>query len=192
MKSTPTWRVFCAIDLPQPIRERLRQHIERLRGAVPHAKASWSRETNIHLTVKFLGDIPTTAAETLSHAASRAVAGISVSRIVIQQTGVFPKHGPPRILWIGVDDPSGGLQKLHQRLEKECSSAGFSRSEQLFHPHLTIARLRGIEGARTLAAIHQQLEFAAIEAQVSELLVFRSELSAQGSKYTVLSRHPLG
>jgi 2'-5' RNA ligase len=192
MKHTPTWRVFCAIDLPQPIRERLRQHVERLREAVPLAKASWSRETNIHLTVKFLGNIPTTGVETLSRAASRAVAGVSLSRIAIHQTGVFPKHGPPRVLWIGVDDSSGVLQKLHQRLEKECTSAGFAKSEQLFHPHLTIARLRGIEGARTLAAIHRQLEFAPIEAQVSELLVFRSELSAQGSKYTVLSRHPLG
>ncbi len=65
------------------------------------------------------------------------------------------------------------------------------KESRRFHPHLTIARLRKPEQARTLAAAHKAMEIVPAEIQVSELLVIRSELSSAGSKYTVISRYPL-
>jgi 2'-5' RNA ligase len=193
MKVAPgqSWRLFCALELPEAVRELALTHIARLRAAVPDARASWSRDASLHLTLKFLAAIPETSVPDLSAAASRAVAGLRSFSIRLEQSGVFPQHGPPRVLWLGVNDVAGRLVELHARLEDEAAKEGFEKDERPFHPHLTIARLRQPRSARTLADEHKQMEFEPVEIAVSELLVIRSELRSEGSKYTVISRHPL-
>jgi 2'-5' RNA ligase len=185
------WRVFCAIELPQAIREVVVRHIARLKKAVPEAKVSWAREETLHLTLKFLGDIPQLAVENLSDAMSRAVSGLSPFSVRLEFAKVFPNHGPPRVLWIGINDLSGKLIELHRRLEDEAMKAGFEKEARRFEPHLTLARIRNPKPARTLATAHEQMKFEPVEIPVSELLVIRSRLSSEGSKYTVLSRHEL-
>jgi len=85
----------------------------------------------------------------------------------------------------------GSLGESHTRLEEGIAKAGFPNEERAFHPHLTVARLRQQQHANELAQIHQQMEFEPVEILVNELVVIRSELSSSGSKYTILSRHPL-
>ena len=97
-------------------------------------------------TVKFLGEIQTPVVNNLSTAAARAVADFSPFQITLADTGVFPKHGTPRVLWIGVQDESGKLAEFHTRLEEACANEGFAREERAFHPHLTIARLAKAQG----------------------------------------------
>jgi 2'-5' RNA ligase len=166
-------------------------HINRLREAVPHAQATWSREENTHLTLKFLGEIQTSRLSNLSNAAALAVANLSSFGITLANTGVFPKHGAPRVLWIGVQDESGKLAELHTSLEQACAREGFAREERPFHPHLTIARLRKPQGATALAAAHKEMRFAPVILAVAELLVIRSEPSGAGSRYTTISSHRL-
>jgi 2'-5' RNA ligase len=186
-----SWRVFCAIELPEAVRGLVLQHIARLREAVPDVKAAWSRDATLHLTLKFLGEIPQTSVPDISTAASQAVAGMAPFSIRLEQTGAFPKQGQPRVLWVGINDSSEKLGELHARLEDESADAGFAKDSRPFHPHLTVARLRQPRHARTLAAAHRELEFAPADIPVAELLVIRSELSSEGSKYTVISRHRL-
>ena len=95
------------------------------------------------------------------------------------------------MLWIGVNDPSGQLTDLQQQFENECAKEGFPKEERAFRPHLTLARIRKTQGARRLAKVHEGIEFKPVEFSVSELLLFRSELSSEGSKYTIISRHGL-
>lgn len=185
------WRVFCAVELSEGVRQRTSRHIARLKEAVADAQASWSRADNIHLTLKFLGEIPQASVRNLSEAASRAVAGVAPFTIRLEQTGVFPSHGAPRVLWIGANDCEGKLGELHKRLEAESEKAGFPSESRTFHPHLTLARLRKPQHARTLASAHKATEFEPVEIDVAELLVVRSELSPEGSKYSTISRHPL-
>jgi 2'-5' RNA ligase len=198
------WRVFCAIELPEGVRLRISQHIARLKEAAPEAQASWSRADNIHLTLKFLGDIPQASVRNLSEAASRAVAAVGPFTIRLEQTGVFPPYGSPRVLWIGVNDCEGRLVELQERLEAEGEKFGFPGESRTFHPHITLARLRkpqpgserghpawGGRHARALASAHKAMDFESAEIVVSELLVIRSELSSAGSQYTTISRHPL-
>ncbi|PYS83912.1 MAG: hypothetical protein DMF70_06050, partial [Acidobacteria bacterium] len=82
---TPTeyWRVFIAIELPARLRARIINHIGCLRSSVPEARASWIREDNLHLTLKFLGDIPVTNVEQLSAAASLAATRIGGFEIFV-------------------------------------------------------------------------------------------------------------
>jgi RNA 2',3'-cyclic 3'-phosphodiesterase len=187
-----TWRVFCAIEMPPDVCERALAHIKKLREAVPDASAGWNRDGNFHLTIKFLGEVALARVRDLSEAASRAAKEIPPFQIAVGDTGVFPKSGPPRVLWVGINDESGGLKRLHDRLEDECEAAGFSPEERSFHPHLTLARIRKPPGAKALGNIHQETGFEVIEVNVRELLVIRSELSSKGSKYSTISTHTLG
>ena len=186
-----TWRIFCAVALSRDLHERLITHINRIREAVPDARGSWSRADNIHLTLKFLGDISLVQVEKVSEAASCSVENFAPFKIVLEQTGVFPKLGSSRVLWIGVNDLEGKLDQVHALLEDECARAGFPRESRPFHPHLTLARLRQPQDAGTLASAHKAMKFESAEIAVSELLVIRSELSTTGSHYTTISQHPL-
>jgi 2'-5' RNA ligase len=185
------WRVFIAIELPHDVRARLAKHIDNLRSAMPEVRAGWSREQNLHLTLKFLGDIPVTNVEQLSAAASIAASRVEPFEIVVEGCGVFPPKGQPRVLWIGIDDPSEKLTELYHALEEECAKAGFAREPRTFHPHLTIARLRKPQGSRRLAALHEEIGFNRVAIRGSEVSVIRSELLSEGSKHTVVSRHQL-
>lgn len=186
-----TWRVFCALELSAAVRDQVAEHIARLRAAVAGAPASWSRAENVHLTLKFLGEIPMSRVPDVSAAADRAVATTSTFPIEIGDTGAFPAHGRPLVLWIGVGDPTFRLSELHARLDDECLRFGFAKEARSFNPHLTIARLRKPESARALALAHQALPFLPVTVEVKELTVIRSQLSSEGSKYSVVSRHPL-
>jgi len=186
-----TWRVFCAIELPSLVLEKISEHITRLRAAAPDSPASWSRPENVHLTLKFIGEIAQIRVSDLSQAAANAVAGFSPFEIVIKETGSFPKRGTPRVFWIGIEDHSGQLAQLQAKLEEECLRLGFEKEVRAFNPHLTIARGRKPQGARALATAHKEMGFPSTEVCVNQLSVIRSELSSKGSNYTTISRHAL-
>jgi RNA 2',3'-cyclic 3'-phosphodiesterase len=184
------WRVFCAIELPREIRDRLNDHAQAVREVVPEASASWSRPENVHLTLKFFGNVCKENLPRISAAAERVVKDYPRFQIKIGGTGVFPKPSRAQVLWIGVDDPSGRLSALQERLEEEFASEGFAKEDRAYRPHLTIARIRKPEGVRHLAETHLQLSFKQ-PLNVKDFVVFRSELSSKGSRYTAISRHEL-
>ena len=184
-----SWRLFIGAELPATLRARVRDHIDRLRHTVPDVRASWAREENLHLTLKFLGDTPVSKVEALSQAVARAAAQVSPFSAIVGGCGAFPPRGQPRVLWIGIDDPTAGLMKLYRSLEDESFQSGFRREERPFNPHLTVARLRQPHGSRRLAEVHQQMGFAPVTLKVSDVCLVRSELRSEGSRYTVIARH---
>ena len=186
-----SYRTFVAIELPYALRAKLIEHIEQLRRNVPDTRASFSRERNLHLTLKFLGNVPDSQIPKLSGAVSCAVTAVRPFELTVAGCGVFPPKGRPNVLWIGVTDVERELAQLFQRIEDECSNVGFPREQRAFHPHLTIARLRKQGDERRLAEAHQKLGFNNQTFSVSEVVVFKSELLPQGSKHTPISRHPL-
>ena len=185
------WRTFCAIELPSEVRAQLANHAQQLREAVPQASASWSKPENVHLTLKFFGNVPTENVSKITAASSRVASDFSPFQVRIGGTGVFPRRSRPQVLWIGVEDSSGRLADLQQRLEEEFACEGFAKEDRGYRPHLTIARLRRLEDARQLAEAHIQTKFSFIEVVVNEFVLFRSQLSPKGSIYTVISKHGL-
>lgn len=189
MSSARLWRLFYAFDLPDSLRSRIDDHVRRLKQAVSEVAASWSRPENIHLTVKFFGNLDQGKVPVISAAAAKVVKESSAIQIEVGETGVFPRPSRPQVLWIGVHDPSRGLAKLQQRLADEFAAAGFPKEDRAFRPHLTIARIRQPHNAGRLAQTHLAMKFSAEEITLSELILFRSELSSKGSRYTAISRH---
>lgn len=188
---TSEWRLFCAFELPETLRTRIHDHAKRVREVVPEATASWSLPENIHLTVKFFGNVDQSRVPVISAAGERVVKGFSPIHIEAGTTGVFPRPSRPQVLWIGIDDSSGALLKLQQRLEDEFAREGFPKEDRAFRPHLTIARIRKPQNSNLLAEAHMRLEFSPVEVVLRELVLLRSELSSKGSKYTAISRHRL-
>lgn len=185
------WRTFCAFELPLDLRAQLEDQIRRLRSSVPDVRASWSRPENTHLTLKFFGNVPVDKLPRISAAAKEAVKHFSPIPIEISKTGVFPNVNRARVLWVGVNDPSGELARLQRMLEEQFEIAGFPKEDRAFKPHLTIARIRTPEGARQLAEAHMRMQFKSLEITLNELIVFRSEPSSKGSTYTPISKHLL-
>jgi 2'-5' RNA ligase len=186
-----SWRMFCAFELPESLRARISQHSQKVRDAVPEAAASWSRPENIHLTVKFFGNVAQQRVTPISAAAARVVKEFSPIQIDVGKTGVFPRPSRPQVLWIGIDDASHALATLHKQLEHEFAREGFAKEDRAFQPHLTIARIRKPHDSNRLAESHLGIEFSKVTIELSELVLFRSELSSKGSKYTPISRHRL-
>jgi 2'-5' RNA ligase len=186
-----SWRLFCAVELPAEVRKQLEEHVLKLRKAVPDVAASWSRVENIHLTLKFFGNVALDRIPVISAAASRAAGEFSAFRIGVGNTGVFPRPSRAQVLWIGVSDPSGKLSAMQERLENECAAEGFPKEARAYRPHLTIARIRRPESARRLVDAHLQMNFPITDIEPNELILFRSELNPKGSKYTAISTHPI-
>jgi RNA 2',3'-cyclic 3'-phosphodiesterase len=186
-----SWRIFIAVELPSTLRQQISRHITELRRAEPEVRASWSRQENLHLTLKFLGETSVSGIPNLSEAMQAAVARVSPFEITIDGCGAFPSRGQPRVLWIGIQDPSRQLIRLQQALEDEGEKRGFDRERRDFHPHLTLARLRQTNGARRLVDLHEKIGFPATKVDVRELCLIRSEPGDQGSRYTVIERHEL-
>ncbi len=181
--------MFYAIELPEEFQPRFAEHIERLRASAPDVKVSWERPEKIHLTVKFVGEVEEARVGELSQAAERAMAQVEPFDLTVGGAGAFHTQGNPRVLWVGVEDESGGLKRVHERVEEECSALGFTRETRPFHPHLTIARLRATAGAKELGSLHRATAFESASFRVTELVLMRSELGPGGSRYTPTSRH---
>ena len=214
-----SFRTFIAIELDAEMRGRVMEHIKRLRRELPNVRASFTREDNLHLTLKFLGNVPVADIPKISDAVASATKSVSPFEVTFSDCGTFPPHGRPSVLWIGAGSPGRGpqagsppgvldilpdgpartatvstgssLDRLYGAIDEDLAAVGFAREARPFHPHLTIARLRHSQGARQLAELHKGLGFAPIAFDVSKVVIFRSELLKQGSRQTAISRHNL-
>jgi len=156
-------------------------------------KASWVRPDKIHLTLKFLGDIDSKQVPELSGALVRALEGLPAFPVSLGPLGVFPPNGSPRVLWIGLEDPEKRLGPLKNRVDEALEPLGFPPEKRPFAPHLTLARIRSSKGAGRLRDHLRTLKpLPPVTFQVDRVVLYRSELTPQGSVYTGLAQVPLG
>lgn len=182
---TDAVRTFLCVEMPQSVRERIEALQRELRRL--DAPASWVKPANLHLTLKFLGDVEASRLAEVIATARRVAAASAAFPLTVSGAGCFPSPRQPRVLWVGMQQPLQPLERLHRALEDELAQAGFARDSKAFKPHLTIARLRQPRAAARLAEELIRRGFAAETFLVSELIVMQSELSPQGSRYTPLS-----
>jgi 2'-5' RNA ligase len=152
----------------------------------------WIPEANLHLTLKFLGEVPEDAVEDTCEAVRRAASESSLFSFALKGLGCFPPKGPARIVWAGVEPQGGGLLECQEAVEKEMAEAGFQRESRPYSPHLTIGRVRAGRNTRDLRGALQAAEFEAPTQRVRELVLFESTLSPKGAVYTAVIRAPLG
>lgn len=188
-------RAFIAIELPEDITNRLRVVSRELQRKVSEVPIRWVLPENIHLTLKFLGDVSVRNLDLLAkmlrvEAAERRPFEFSVGGL-----GAFPGTNNPRVIWVGVES-SKELGLLQRGIEAAASRLGYAEERREFRPHLTLGRVSRNANPDQLSHLrdvlrHSEVGFLGV-AQVHFVHLFQSELRPQGSVYTKLFTAPLG
>lgn len=183
-------RTFICVEIPEAIKERIALLQREMRQT--DAQVSWAKPENIHLTIKFLGNVAQSKIQPVCRAVERAAASIEQFEIEIAGAGCFPSPRNARVLWVGLAELPGALKRLHASVEDELAREGFPREPKRFSPHLTIARIRSLHGAGLLAEQLIARSFEPESFTAREVIVMRSDLKPTGSIYTPLAVIPLG
>ena len=176
-------RLFIAVDISNEAREHAASYIAALRETAADARISWTKRENLHLTLKFLGDVDEAKIAGLVVALDKALTGMPTCDLEVVGTGVFPSARKPKVLWLGVNDIGGNLLRVAGAVDDGLSVVGFPIEEREFSPHLTIGRVRDPRNARDIARKHLQSKFDAVRFKVTEVVLYESTLSPSGSIY---------
>lgn len=184
-------RTFIAFELPADV-VQLAAELQHLLQA-ERLNLRWVRPGNIHLTLKFLGDIPPDKVDGVAVAMQTAARGVPPLALTVAGMGVFPNARRPRVLWVGLGGQTDGLHQLQARLEAQLAPLGFEPERRPFKAHLTLARInRMLDDRHMVRVIERAGRFASRSFRASELVLFQSDLRPQGAIYSPLARAPLG
>jgi 2'-5' RNA ligase len=184
-------RAFLAIELPDALRSALAQVQEELKRS--RADVRWVPVGNIHLTLKFFGNVPDDEIGPLAQAAREAAAETAPLQLQATGAGAFPSPNAPRVVWLGLAGDVMPLTQLFYRLEKAFATLGYPPEGRAFNPHLTLGRVKSPANRDKLVRLLAKLPpVDGPPFTVKELILFQSVLSPQGSKYTPLEAIKLG
>ena len=187
-------RSFIAIELPTEIQQAISRSTASLQKALPRPLVRWVASQNIHLTLKFLGDVSTANLERLEEALKLEVITYPAFTMSVNKLGAFPSPRRPRVFWIGLEAPST-LLALQRAVEAVAARMGYPLKERPFSPHLTIGRASQNITAAELQKIRTALEENTVgmlgTVQVNAIQVFKSDLQSSGPVYTLMYSLPL-
>ncbi len=184
-------RTFLALDLDEPLREALLQSQAAL--ANRGAKLRPVGRSNLHVTLRFLGDVADELLAEVLAVATEAAAGIEPFEFHIAGLSAVPPRGAVRMVWANVTDPTGRMAQLNQRLGAGLDGLGFGQEDRAFRPHITLVRVKFADNpARFRSGVEQfaNRDFGAQHAE--ELTAYASTLTPTGPIYTALARCRLG
>jgi RNA 2',3'-cyclic 3'-phosphodiesterase len=182
-------RLFAAIDLDDAARAAIADEQRRLMRALGRGDRSlkWVRPEQMHLTLVFIGNVDDGRAPPLVDAMREDI-GMKPFTVAFAGTGVFPPHGAPSVLWLGVSRGASeavGVQRIvADRLEK----LGVAREHRAYYPHLTLGRWRASRASDRRRAAEASREDEVARIDVDGVTLYRSHLSSQGSTYEALAR----
>ncbi len=196
-------RTFIAIDLPDAIKDEIRDRQRRIQSALhpnhAHRLLRWTLPDKMHITLRFLGETSDEQRDRLAQPLRRIAAAQSPFQLQLSQIGVFPNWSRLRVLWIGLDGELESLQQMQQAVEAAAQEAGFAAEGKSFSPHITLARIgkdSSNEDVRRLGGSLQtwSQQTAAPSGSpwtVDRIIHVQSQLRAQGALYTPLAEFPL-
>lgn len=181
-------RCFVAVEIPESIQTLLKRVQTDLQSHIH--KASWTESGNFHLTLKFLGDVHPEAINDVSEALQRVADTHPPFSIAFGGIGTFPNLARPRVVWMGIKQGASTVTRLAKAVNLELTDLGFS-TDNRFHPHLTLARLRTATNLEPIKNILRKYDtIVGGSMRVNEIALMQSQLHRNGAIYTPLSvRH---
>jgi RNA 2',3'-cyclic 3'-phosphodiesterase len=177
-------RLFFAVPVSPATITAIREYIDDLRDTNLFRRASWVKPGAMHITIRFLGDVPDGFLGALDEWKS-SLDGISPVPISVgPDIGGFPALHRPRVIFLGVN-PIGPFTNIYQRLNDFLMVAGFPLDSQTFHPHLTLGRIK--EPVRAGFRAHQLPLFESRPESLRQVILFKSLLTPQGAVHTPIS-----
>ena len=174
-------RTFIAVDMPVEVKAAIGRYIESLRGTLTNVK--WVAPENLHLTVKFLGEVKESVVRDIRNCVSKTASGFSPFMMGLSHMGFFPSSDQPRVIWISSDGGEDQLLDLFQHLENCLEDLGIDRESRTFSPHLTIGR---VKRDRHIVVPDNTPEFEHVSFKVNSLALIRSTLTPEGPVYEKL------
>lgn len=183
-------RTFIAANLTDTLKAALSQVQEALKAR--GADVSWVKPENLHITLKFLGEVEEARLPVLSETIASSLRGTSPFPLALGGLGAFPDLRFPRVIWIGVKRGAKELSALQARLEEGLQRIGFSPEDRPFSPHLTLGRVRSPRGRGALVEDLKALEIPILGEMILESVdLMRSQLHPTGAIYTIIQSFPL-
>lgn len=183
-------RLFIAAELGASITRGAERLIGRLKEHAPEAK--WVKPENAHLTLAFLGEAPEERVPQIRAVLSEVASRHPPLDLAAEGGGAFGAPLRPRVLWVGIGGQVAALSAVQADLQQALRPLGFEPEERRFHAHLTLARSRDPRGDPGLAGCVEPLTKVAVgEARVAQLVLFQSQLTPAGPRYTPLFSAPL-
>lgn len=180
-------RAFIAINLSQEILESIDQMSFDFQSRLEGVPVRWVPTNNIHLTLKFLGNVSTSNLEMLKEILEKVVSTHHECDISVGGIGAFPKPHSPRVIWVGMEAPQE-LMSLQHNIEIETARLGYSREHRPFSPHLTIGRVSRnatTQDERAIADILDGYKVGFLGAtRITSVYLYRSDLKPDGAIYT--------
>ncbi|MHB0886904.1 MAG: RNA 2',3'-cyclic phosphodiesterase [Bacillota bacterium] len=187
--SEDSWRLFVAVHLPPDLVSGVTRVQDQLRRS--RADVKWVEEENLHLTLKFLGEVPEGRVPSVREALT-AVGEVAPFRVSLRGVGAFPGPGSPKVVWVGLSDGASEFVRLAGAVDRALAARGFARERRPASPHLTIGRVRGPSNLEALRRGMDAVGPAAIGSfECREARLYRSVLGTGGPVYTVLETIPL-
>lgn len=175
-------RAFLAIEVSDSVREAVGGLVGRLRRC--GAKVSWVRAENIHLTLRFLGDISQVDVNRICERLALAYAAEKPLTMCVRGVGAFPNLSRPRVLWVGLEVVSGDMARIQCAAEVAAQQVGLTPEKMAFKPHLTVGRIRGGHSLGSLAAkVREEGAFCGGEFTAGGVSLFSSTLRPDGAVY---------
>ena len=186
-----TIRTFIALELPPAVialLQEVQQDLKRLR-----IRARWVRPGNIHLTLKFLGDINPDDIDKIGTAMAGAAVGCMPVTVSVRGIGVFPGVKRPRVIWVGLGGDIQALLALQSRLEQKLADAEFPKDNRSFKAHLTLGRIKQtVKPAVIRQMIADYAKLRSEEFIFDQVILFKSDLKPSGAVYSKLKQTNLG
>lgn len=187
-------RAFIAIDLPPSIQEAIEQQTSRLRKTLGDEIVRWVAPQNLHLTLKFLGNVPNPHLDFIKQALTQCADSHSAFDLQVSGLGYFPNLKRIRSIWVGVHVPVE-LASLQKSIENGAERLGYEKELRAFSPHLTLGRVRQTIDPKRLQSISQTIALTQLgkigTARVDSVHLYQSDLNSEGSVYTKLFSTPL-
>jgi len=180
-------RVFLALDLSEEQVNGLVNLQKKLKKDFNGVK--WVDSLNLHVTLKFLGEIEEYQLTSLFNRVKKTVKGFPPFDMSLKGLGFFPNSTKPRIIWVGVEQGNEYVSELWKEIEFSLQEEGFPMSQKAFTPHVTLGRIRRIDKKiPVIKWINQYREFYLPPAEINHLTVYQSTLQPQGAIYTPLNK----
>ena len=175
-------RLFVAVRPPRSVRDLLLNAMGGISGA------RWQSEDQIHLTVRFIGEVD-------RHQAADVLAALGAIHhppfdVAISGLGLFDRRGQPQVVWAGIT-PSEPLKTLHKKVDQAIARVGIAPDQRAYIPHITLARLKPSSG-RIRGLIEESGGLTSPPFPIDSFALYESQLTPEGAVYSVIERYPLG
>jgi 2'-5' RNA ligase len=183
-------RLFAAIELSDRLKKSLHGLVDRLSAFDRDVR--WVKRDQMHVTLKFLGEVADGDAPRISDALATLAAECAPFDVTLDTCGCFPPRGKVRVIWGGMSEPPGALMDCAKRCEEACADLGFPREKRPFAAHVTVGRVRDDRTNGRLRGAIEKLRPAAVDQRVESVTLFQSELRPEGARYVAMGRFPFG